>query len=194
MIPSKKNENSQSANNCQLSTVNCPLKVFLIGFMGSGKTVYGKPLADILQLKFFDLDSYIEEKYKLTVAEIFETKGEEIFRNYESEALREISTENSAFVLSTGGGTPCCNNNIEFINSQGISVYLKCSVDELYQNILLTTSKRPMLENKQGKDLFEHIGQLLEKRKAIYEQAKIIITSENHLPETIAEKILNYNL
>jgi shikimate kinase len=159
--------------------------------MGSGKTAYGKPLAELLNIAFFDLDEYIEKKYNRQITKIFVDEGEDKFREYEKNALREITADNRNFVLATGGGTPCYSNNIEFMNAHGTSIYLKCTVDELYENILLSNPERPLLQGKRGDELHKHIKQLLSIREPAYRQAKIILTSENHNPQTIFEIINN---
>jgi shikimate kinase len=171
--------------------VNENIKIFLIGFMGSGKTVYGKPLAELLYMDFFDLDNCIEKKYNRSIAKIFTEEGEKKFRKYEYETLREITDGNCNFVLATGGGTPCHNGNINYINAHGTSIYLKCTVDELYENILLSNLERPLLQDKQGNELHKHIKHLLSVREPIYEQAKLILTGENHSPQKIFEIITN---
>ena len=165
-------------------------KIFLIGFMGSGKTAYGKPLAELLNVDFFDLDDYIEKKYNCQITKIFVEEGEKKFREYEKNALHEITLCNRNFVLAAGGGTPCYNNNIEFMNAQGTSIYLKCPVDELYENILLSNPDRPLLQGKRGNDLRKHIKQLLSIREPVYEQAKIILTSENHNPQKMFDLLI----
>ena len=168
------------------------IKIFLIGFMGSGKTSYAKPLSELLEIDFIDLDDYIEKKNNSRITQIFKEKGEDVFREYEQIALREIIENNNEFVLATGGGTPCFNKNIELINSHGISIYLKCNADELYKNILLSNPNRPMLQGKNDGDLLEYINQLLLIREPYYEQAKIVLTSENHNPKKIFDIIKNY--
>jgi shikimate kinase len=169
--------------------VNENIKIFLTGFMGSGKTAHGKPLAELLNVDFFDLDYYIEKKYNRSATKIFAEEGEQKFREYEKYALQEIISDNQNFVLATGGGTPCFNNNIEFINANGTSIYLKCTVAELYENILQSNPERPLLQGKLGNELYERIKQLLSIREPVYEQAKIILTSENHNPQKIFETI-----
>jgi shikimate kinase len=156
--------------------------------MGCGKTVYAKPLATLLGIDFFDLDDYIEKKFNNLITKIFTEQGEKKFREYELNALLTITAENAKFVLAAGGGTPCYNNNIDFMNAHGTSIYLKCSVDELYENILLSNPERPLLQGKRGNDLRKHIRQLLSVREPVYEQAKIVLTSENHSPEKLFEK------
>jgi shikimate kinase len=172
--------------------VNENIKIFLTGFMGSGKTAYGKPLAELLNVAFFDLDEYIEKKYNRSITEIFAEEGEKKFREYEQNAIYEITANNSSFVLATGGGTPCYSNNIEFMNAHGTSIYLKCTVDELYENILLSNPERPLLQGKRGDELYQHIKQLLAIREPIYEQSKIILTGENHIPEKMMVFLKQY--
>ncbi|HQB87139.1 MAG TPA: shikimate kinase, partial [Bacteroidales bacterium] len=100
-----------------------PDKIFLIGFMGSGKTTTGKKLASRLSWKFIDLDEFIEEDKGMPVAEIFETQGEDWFRTVEAEALRTVTKAGNT-VISTGGGTPCFYENMEFMLQNGLTVYL----------------------------------------------------------------------
>ncbi|MDR1348868.1 MAG: shikimate kinase [Prevotellaceae bacterium] len=169
--------------------MNENIKIFLIGFMGSGKTAYGKPLAELLNIAFFDLDEYIEKKYNCPIMKIFIEEGEKKFREYEQNALYEITACSRSFVLATGGGTPCHYNNIAYMNMQGISIYLKCTVDELYENILLSDPERPLLQGKRGNELHRHVKQLLSIREPVYEQAKIILTGESHNPQKIFEII-----
>ncbi|MDR1198268.1 MAG: shikimate kinase [Prevotellaceae bacterium] len=171
--------------------MNENIKIFLIGFMGSGKTAYGKPLAELLNTVFFDMDHYIEKKYCSSIAKIFTEEGEKKFRLYERETLCEITEGNRSFVLATGGGTPCHYNNISYMNMHGTSVYLKCTVDELYENILRSNPERPLLQGKHGNELHEYIKSLLSAREHIYNKAKIILTGENHNPQKIFEIIAN---
>jgi shikimate kinase len=91
-------------------------KIFLLGFMGSGKSTLGKKLANKLNVPFFDLDKIIEEQIGISIAEIFKTKGEEYFRTLETQVLKQLIYKQAKFVIATGGGAPCFNNNIELIN------------------------------------------------------------------------------
>jgi shikimate kinase len=175
---------------CEISNVKN--KIYLIGFMGCGKTVYGKLLSEILEILFFDLDDYIEKEQKKSISQIFAANGEREFRQYEQSALRQITEHNKHFVLASGGGTPCFAENMQYMNLHGITVYLKCTVNELYENILLSNPDRPLLQGKRGNELRKHISQLLAIREPFYNQAKIILTSNEHNPEKIAKTINNY--
>src|SRR5690554_4257405 len=99
-------------------------RIFIIGYMGSGKTTVGKKLAKSLSLSFIDLDAFIESKYRKTIAEIFAEKGEDGFRKIESKALSEVALIEDV-VISTGGGAPCFYNNMELMNKTGTTVIYK---------------------------------------------------------------------
>src|SRR5271156_994519 len=105
------------------------MKIFLIGFMGSGKTHWGSRLAEKMQMPFFDLDSVIVQKEQKSIADIFTEKGEEYFRYLEKEILEELVLGEERFILSLGGGTPCFFNNIEFMKKHGKVIWLNTSVE-----------------------------------------------------------------
>lgn len=167
------------------------LKIYLTGFMGCGKTTHGKPLSNILNTAFFDLDYIIEHECNKPVSQIFTDEGEETFRKYEHLALRRITAQNKHFVLAAGGGTPCFADNMQFMNMHGITIYLKCNVNRLYENIMQSHCGRPLLKEKFGSDLYQYINQLLSIREPFYSQAKIILESSEHNAQTIAETILS---
>src|SRR5436853_6290275 len=96
-------------------------KVFLIGFMGSGKTFLGKQLAQLLNYEFIDLDEWIEQREKKSIAEIFSEDGEEYFRKKESQQLKLLAEKNNA-VIATGGGTPCFHDNMKWMNDHGFTI------------------------------------------------------------------------
>src|SRR5688572_17553731 len=110
------------------------MKLFLIGLLGSGKSFLGKELAKALNLPFIDLDDILEKKEGMKVSEIFSAKGEEHFRILEATALREQSTQ-KAFVMATGGGTPCFHDNMTHINQCGTSVFLNTPVSEIVKRL-----------------------------------------------------------
>lgn len=180
--------------NTQHESANAKTKIYLTGFMGCGKTAYGKPLSEILQVPFFDMDDYIEKEHKISISQIFISGNENKFRQYEQLALRHITAQNQHFVLATGGGTPCFSENMQFMNLHGITVYLKCTVDELYENILLSNPNRPLLQGRQGNELRQHISTLLAIREPFYNQAQIILTNNEHYSEKIAERIIQNRL
>ena len=168
---------------------NTKNKIYITGFMGCGKTTYGKSLSEILNIPFFDLDDCIAKECGKSISQLFSDDGESVFRRYELFILHRITLQNKNFVLATGGGTPCFSDNMKFMNLHGTTVYLKCTVDELYENILLSNPNRPLLQGKSGNELHQHISQLLAAREAFYNQAKIILESHEHKPARIAEII-----
>ncbi|HSF45574.1 MAG TPA: shikimate kinase, partial [Chitinophagaceae bacterium] len=99
------------------------MRIFIIGFMGSGKSTWGRTIAEKMGMNFYDLDEMIEKRVNLKINNIFEKKGESYFRKIEAVALRELYVEDN-FVLACGGGTPCYYDNMSFINSQGVSVWM----------------------------------------------------------------------
>lgn len=155
------------------------MKIFLIGFMGSGKTHWGLQLSKKLDLPFFDLDSVIVKKEGATVADIFSEKGEEYFRTREMETLEAITTEQERFILSCGGGTPCFFNNIEFMKKHGKVVWLNTSVDVLLQRLGKDRSSRPLLAGVSDEELRRHIIRKLSERRMYYQQADVAVSEEN---------------
>jgi len=166
------------------------MKIFLIGFMGSGKTHWGKLLAEKLQLPFFDLDTVITEKENKTISEIFADKGEEFFRYREKEVLEELVKENEHFILSSGGGTPCFFNNISFMKKNGTVVWLNTSVEILKQRLLKERMSRPLIKNIGETQLKAYIIRKLGERKIYYEQADVIVNEENILLQPLIELLL----
>jgi len=152
--------------------------IYLIGFMGSGKTTAGKKLATQLGYEFVDLDLLIEEKYKITIPDIFDRFDEKAFRIIEHESLKEtISFQDT--IISTGGGTPCFYNNMEIINTNGISVYLKLHPKSIQKRLLESKKKRPLILNKSDDELYEFIQIKLNERELFYQKAKYTIKAEN---------------
>ena len=171
------------------------MTLFLVGYMGSGKSVIGNKLANILDYSFIDLDDYIEEKEGLSIKLIFETKGEIYFRKIESVYLKElIKIENT--VVSLGGGTPCYGNNssliLESINS--LSIYLKASIPTLSNRLFEEKSKRPLIAHLNTKnELNEFIGKHIFERAPFYEQSSLIIKTDgltvNEVVDTLILKL-----
>jgi shikimate kinase len=153
-------------------------KFFLIGYMGSGKSTVGEKLAAKLKYNFVDLDKLIESEYQQTIPEIFATKGEAEFRAMENNALKGLIEKNN-LVISCGGGTPCYYDNIELMNSNGITVYLKMSADALVNRLMNSKTKRPLLENKTETELREFVSKQLEKREDIYHKAHFTVKGKD---------------
>ena len=155
------------------------MKVFLIGFMASGKTTLGGELAEIMGFKFLDLDDYIEVKQKKSIKLLFEIEGEEKFRVIENEALREVASMEGNLIVASGGGTSCFYNSIDYMNKEGITVYIKVEVAELVARLIDSKKNRPLLWGKSREELNEYIIRVLEERKKYYEKAKITVEYPN---------------
>lgn len=153
-------------------------KIFLTGYMGSGKTTAGKKLATDLGYDFIDLDHFIESQYQQSIPEIFAAKGEGEFRRMEHNALKKILEKTDA-VISCGGGTPCYFNNMELMNSHGITIYLKMSVNALVNRLLNAKEKRPLIMGKTEPELHAFIAQQLEKREDFYHQAQFTVKGKD---------------
>jgi len=146
-------------------------RIFLIGYMGSGKTTIGKLLASSLGYSFVDMDAHIEEKHFKTVSQIFAEKGEAEFRLLEQKCLHEVA-EFENVVISTGGGAPCFFDNIAYMNAHGLTIYLKLTPAELAERLeLVGVSKRPLLANRKGEELRRFIEEGLTKREPFYSNA-----------------------
>lgn len=149
-------------------------RIIIIGYMGAGKTTVGKALARELGLTFYDLDWYIEGRMRKTVPQIFAEKGEEGFRKIENAMLHEVA-EFEDIVLSCGGGTPCFFENMEYLNRQGDTVYLKATPDVLYRHLKMGKTERPLLKNKTKEEMYRFIEEQLVQREPYYIKAKNVI-------------------
>ncbi|MDD2437020.1 MAG: shikimate kinase [Massilibacteroides sp.] len=163
-------------------------RIFLIGYMGAGKTTVGKRLASQMGLSFIDLDSHIENRYYKTVRELFVEKGEDIFREIEKKMLHEVADFEDVLV-STGGGCPCFFDNMAFMNTVGTTVYLKVSIEELAKRLEICKQSRPVLQNRSDKSLFRFIEENMQKRRLYYEQASLIFDAEKMLTESDVQTI-----
>ena len=165
------------------------MKVFLIGFMASGKTTVGSQLAKKLNYRFIDLDQYLEKKHKKSIKILFEYYGEDRFRELENEALGEVSALQGNLVVASGGGTSCFYNSIDFMNKVGITIYLRVEVAELLSRLIESKTDRPLLWGKSKEELSNFIIRVLEERKKYYEKAKITIDFANLDVEQLANTI-----
>ena len=155
------------------------MKIFLIGFMGVGKSTIGKKMASLLGLPFIDSDRAIENQTNKTVAELFSEKGESHFRELEQKWLQSIKNEKGVFAL--GGGTPCTQANIELINQLGTSVYLLMDEKMLAQRLINSKNPRPLIQAfiHDSEQLTEFIQGKLSQREIYYKQAKITFDAAN---------------
>jgi shikimate kinase len=162
--------------------------IFLIGFMGSGKTTLGRKLAPRLGYEFIDLDHTVEAQEGMTIAEYFSKFGEEAFRRLESKVLRQTPYPANA-VISTGGGLPCFFDNMEWMNNHGKTIYIKLSPKTLADRLQKEKDKRPVLREHKGDDLVAFIEGKLHERDGFYNQASIITDGLNLTAERL-EQIL----
>lgn len=149
-------------------------RIILIGYMGAGKTTVGKQLADNLGLMFYDLDWYITSRMHRTVAQLFEESGEEGFRKVEHNMLHEVA-EFENVVLSCGGGTPCFFDNMDYLNQQGETVYLKATPEVLYAHLKMGKTVRPLLLNKTPEEVEAFVKEQLAQREPYYLKAKHVL-------------------
>ena len=150
------------------------VRIIIIGYMGAGKTTVGNMLSKELGLKFYDLDWYIESRMHKTVAQIFAEKGEEGFRKIEHNMLHEVA-EFEDVIISCGGGTPCFFDNMDYLNAQGDTVYLKATPEVLYKHLSMGRTERPLLKNKQPEEMKTFIRRQLDAREPFYNKARHVI-------------------
>ncbi|MBN2683243.1 MAG: shikimate kinase [Bacteroidales bacterium] len=153
------------------------MKIFLIGFMGSGKTTTGKKLAKILNFDFYDLDQMIEQDENKTIDSIFEEDGEEKFRWLERNALKKSIITLSNSIISTGGGTPCFVNNMDLMNKSGITVYLELDEKSILNRLLFAKESRPLIKKLSEDELRIFISEQLSIRKPFYQRSKITFSA-----------------
>ena len=154
------------------------MRIFLIGFMGSGKTHWGTRIAEKLQIPFYDLDAVIVKSEGMSISEIFAIKGEEYFRYMEKQTLEDLVLREENFVLSAGGGTPCFFNNIKFMKKNGKVLWLNTSLEALNQRLLNEKMARPLLSGVTEAGLRSYIIRKLSERKMYYEQADLMVHEE----------------
>jgi len=163
-------------------------RIFLIGYMGAGKSTMGKWLAQVMNLEFIDLDNFIEARQHKTVKEIFAEIGEEGFRQLERRSLEEVSQYEDV-IISLGGGTPCFFDNMEVVNRAGTSVYLKPTEEVLLRRLIKGKHKRPLLAQKSDEEILAFIREQLAWREPYYLKANITFEA-SHL-ENKAEIVHN---
>lgn len=156
------------------------MRIFLIGYMGSGKSTVGRGLAKELGLSFIDLDDYIEERNFKTIPKIFAEEGEDAFRKLEQKALREVA-EFENVVIATGGGAACFFDNIDVINACGQSIYLKGSPRILAERLRNSKTERPLIKGKSYDELVAFIQDTLNKREYWYKQAKTVLDFDHDI-------------
>ena len=173
------------------------IRVFLMGFMGAGKTTLGKALAKDLGVSFIDLDQYIENRYMKSVSQLFALRGEQGFREIESRLLREAG-EFDDVIVSCGGSTPLIGDNMDYMLANGQTVYLKCDNGTLLRRLKVARSQRPLIASKSDEELEVFIENETRRREPGYMKAQYIcpgdrLESRDQISETVEyiEKLLD---
>jgi shikimate kinase len=164
------------------------MKIFFVGFMGCGKTTWSRKLAAKLEYEFVDLDHVLEEKAGMTIAEYFTTHGQDAFRLLESTILKETRYAENA-VISTGGGLPCFFDNMDWMNANGKTVYIKLSPKTLAERLDKGKTTRPLIAGLHGDELVAFIAEKLAEREGFYEQATHIVNGIDMSVEMLAEVV-----
>jgi len=162
------------------------MKIYIVGFMGSGKSTYGERLSKAMKHSFVDLDKLIEERVGKTIAEIFEQEGEEAFRKLETEALHSTA-EMQDTVISTGGGTACFNDNMSWMNDNGVTVYLRLFESIIQKRLERAVEERPLLAGMDDDERHTFIHETLTERSMHYSQAQWVIQPEQFGFKKLAE-------
>ena len=163
-------------------------RIYIVGYMGAGKTTAARHLASHLVWEVVDTDALFEEKYKISVCDFFNKYDEPLYRKLESEVLK--STENlDNVVISTGGGTACYFDNMEWMNQHGLTVFLRISQTAVVDRLLHAKRKRPLAEGKTESELTEFVNRHYTARLPFYEQAKITVKAENLDLENLIKQI-----
>ncbi len=164
---------------------------FLNGFMGCGKSHWGKAWAASYKLGFIDLDEMIEIEERKAVTEIFESKGETYFRTAETRILKGLVDIKNT-IVACGGGTPCFHDNMQWMNEHGITIYLSASPEEILRRLINGQQQRPLIKKLNKAELLFFIQKKMKERESFYNQANIIIESSTITDNTFEEKVLTY--
>ncbi|EIA10544.1 shikimate kinase [Flavobacterium frigoris] len=164
-------------------------KIILLGYMGCGKSTIAKTLSKNIGVPFVDLDQYIEKKANSSINAIFEQRGEIHFRKLEHQAFVELLNSSEPMIIGLGGGTPCYANNHELLIGENVlSVYLKASIQTLFDRLSLNKSKRPLIADKSDDELKEFIAMHLFERSFYYNQAQFTVPVDD---KTIDQTVLD---
>lgn len=152
--------------------------VFLVGYMGCGKSTLGRAVAKASGLRFIDLDLYIEGRYHRSVSQLFAERGEEGFRMIERNIIREVADFEDV-IVACGGGTPCFFDNMRHMNACGLTVFLDTSVHVLFDRLKKGRFKRPLIAGKSDEELLRFISEALEARMPHYGEAAAVFPSDD---------------
>ena len=161
--------------------------IFLIGLPASGKSTFGKSIADALNLNHVDLDQVIEANTNKSISTIFKLYGEKYFREIERDTLSELFDRSNTYIISCGGGTPCFYDNMSRMNAVGLTIFLDIAVAVIVKRVVQNRD-RPLLKEK---NLEKTIIRLRSERIKYYQQANLIF-NESHALKEIVKKIQIY--
>ncbi len=168
------------------------LKVVLVGLPGCGKSTFGRQLGQELNFRYLDLDHQIEEKFQQKIPDIFTQHGEGKFREWETDTLVELLKNEEPFVLATGGGAPCFNDNMDRINEAAVSVYLDVPLEAISERLRVSKiHNRPMFQGLDQGEITLKLKSLLSQREYFYNQAKIKLSGEDFSAELLLYELIN---
>lgn len=168
------------------------IKIILLGYMGCGKSTIANRLSKSSNIPYVDLDKNIEERTNLSINEIFEQRGEIYFRKLEHDIFVELLNSTEKLIIGLGGGTPCYANNHELLKGDNIiSIYLKASVETLFERLVSNKSKRPLIAEKSDEEMKEFIAKHLFDRSFYYNQAQYKVNIDGKTKEETTRDILS---
>lgn len=169
------------------------MRIYLIGFMGTGKSTLGQYISDNMGVPFFDTDVMIESQTQMSINGIFDTLGEKEFRELEADVIRQTSIHEKA-LIATGGGLPCYFENMQWMNDHGVTMYLLWKKEILISNLITQTSSRPLLNKLNAQDAEMKIEMMLEERMPYYEMAAITLEMSGEIEndKLVLEKACKY--
>ena len=168
------------------------MKLFLVGYAGSGKSTFARHLSRRLASRYVDTDKRVEQIVGATIADIFFYEGEEYFRRSEREALESAAQEQDALIIATGGGLPTWSDNMEWMNSQGVTIYLRRSAEQILGRLSdFGRQKRPLFRGKSDEELLEFMQQQMAEREAYYAKSQIVVDCTTLSDEAAVEHIVN---
>ncbi|MDA9555532.1 shikimate kinase [Pelobium sp.] len=167
------------------------MKIFLIGFMGCGKSKLGKGFASKFDKPFIDLDDMVELTYQMTIPDIFAAFGEHGFREKERDVLQSAAMDDDA-IIATGGGAPCFFDNMEWMNKNGLTVFIDSPVKVLADRLINARVERPLVKGKNMEQLMEFIEMKLQERRPFYKQAQIVMKGVDLNADMLMEAIEDY--
>lgn len=165
------------------------MRIYLNGFMGAGKSHWGRILAERLELPLFDLDEQIVNSEGRSINEIFASEGEEEFRVREKEVLHILTESHDSFVMSCGGGTPCYFNNIGYMNDSGTTVWINTPLTQLFTRLQNQRLHRPLLRELDDEQLRAFILKKLSDRKIYYSQCRVILSEDELTIDKLIETL-----